>query len=726
MALVATVVLAAALPSTAGAALRAGVAVADITPANGGTTFGFVRPDVTVRGVHTRLTGRALVLDDGKSVVALLATDLGVAFEKDSLVARVADLGFTHESIMYSTTHTHSGPGDLAPWQVAQLAKAIRTAYENRVPVRAGWGGARVGDANLNRSIEAHLANHDIEQFYGQGMPDDDPFGADHSRDLDLRLLRVDRLDGRPLAAWTNFPVHPTTSTPAVDFWDADLAAAANQHLSKSVRTPDFVALYANGSLGDLMPRFDAYSPTAAMDLQGRRIARGARVAWRAAKRSLSKDVPVGVRWTRICFCGQEVEPGKRVDDKPVWGLPFLGGSEDGASIFHEAGRFEGKRTSVDDPVQGYKIPAAPGIVHESNPEVQVIRVGDRLLLGAPGEPSVEMGRRFREAVAPVLPDGVVEPVIVGLANDYIGYMTTPEEYQMQHYEGGHTVFGKYTSLAVRNSFVDLTMALSSGGSAPEPSEPAELGASDPVAPGVGDGGVEGAMVEQPEERVSRMGSIGFSWTGAADGVDRPADTPFLVLERLLGGSFRAVDSDLGLGFYWRENEGRYGAIYDVPASLAAGTYRVRVLSGSYTLESETFAVEPSTGLRVRGVAARAVRGGRTKMVVLAQNPAPDPAANLLWRPKSPAGGVARLTVGGRAVTARWSAAAKGWVARVRGTVSPGTPVTVGALRDRFGNRIAERVTVEAGKVAAVQWPPNIGVGGGRTPGPLGQGEFPP
>jgi neutral ceramidase len=722
--LFAVALVAAVVPSTAGAALRAGVAVADITPPNGGTTFGFVRPDVSVRGVHTRLTGRALVLDDGKSVVALLATDLGAPFEKDSLVARVHDLGFTHDTILYSSTHTHSGPGELAPWQVAQLAAAIRRAYETRVPVRAGWGAARVTNANQNRSIEAHLANHGIEQFYGEGMPGDDPFGADHSRDVDLRLLRVDRMDGRPLAAWTNFPVHLTTSTPAVDVWDADLAAAATQHLSESVATPDFVALYANGSLGDLMPRFDAYSPTAAMDLEGRRIARGARVAWRAAKKGLTADVPLGVRWTRTCFCGQVVDDeGHRVDDKPVWGLPFLGGSEDGASIFHEPAATEGKRTAVDDPVQGYKIPAAPGIVHESNPEVQVIRVGDRLLLGAPGEPSVEMGRRFREAVTPVLPAGVKEPVIVGLANDYIGYMTTPEEYQMQHYEGGHTVFGHYTSLLIRNTFVDLTMALSSGAGSPAPSRPAELGASEPVSPAVGDGGVAGALVEGPQERVERMGVVTLSWTGAADGVDRPADTPFLVLERATGPGFTVVDSDLGLGFYWRETEGGYGAIYDVPASLKPGAYRVRVLSGAYTLETKPFEVVPSQKLVVRGVAARAIRGGRTRLVVRAQNPAPDPGANLLWRPKSPTGGVARLVVGGRSLKARWNAKAGGWVARVRGAVAS---LEVASLRDRYGNRIAAPVTVTPGKIEPIAWPPNIGVGGGRTPGPLGQGEFPP
>src|SRR5919106_2923969 len=187
--------LVALAPAAHAAPLRAGVATADITPENGGTTFGFVRPDITVKGVHTRLLGRALVLDDGDTEVALLSTDLGVPFEKNSLVARVQDLGFTHETILYTGTHTHSGPGALAAWQVEQLARAIRKAHAERVPVRAAWGTRRVLDVNRNRSIEAHLANHGLDQFYGQGHPDDDPKGEEHSRDTRLRLLRIDRAD---------------------------------------------------------------------------------------------------------------------------------------------------------------------------------------------------------------------------------------------------------------------------------------------------------------------------------------------------------------------------------------------------------------------------------------------------------------------------------------------------------------------------------------------------
>ena len=60
-----TMLAAAGAAADATAALRAGAAVADITPQNGGTTLGFVRPDITVKGVRTRLTARALVLENG-------------------------------------------------------------------------------------------------------------------------------------------------------------------------------------------------------------------------------------------------------------------------------------------------------------------------------------------------------------------------------------------------------------------------------------------------------------------------------------------------------------------------------------------------------------------------------------------------------------------------------------------------------------------------------------
>jgi neutral ceramidase len=717
--------LVATAPTAAQAELRAGVATADITPENGGTTLGFVRPDITVKGVHTRLMGRVLVLDDGDSKVALLSTDLGFPLQKDSLVARVKDLGFTHDRILYTGTHTHSGPEDLADWQVEQLARAIRAADGSLEPVRAAWGSQRVLDVNRNRSIEAHLANHGLDQFYGQGHADDDPKGAEHSRDTRLRILRVDRVDGSPLAGWIHFPVHLTTSGPDVDIWDADLAAGATRHLEQAVAARGFTALYTNGALGDQMPRFDSYNRTSAMDLHGRRIAAKAMRAWRAAGKRLSENVDIGVRWTRQCYCGQELEPGRSVSDSPFWGASFFGGSEDGASIFHEAGSTEGRRLpeSAAHPVHGRKIIAAPGLVHDRVPEVQVIRVGDRLLLGTPGEPSVEMGRRFEDAVRPVIPAGVKDLVVVGLANGYMGYLTTPEEYDMQHYEGGHTVYGLWTSLLVRDGLVALSRALAFGRPAPEPDEPPSLGGTDPGAFPAGE--ADGEVTEQPRAVVKRIDTVPFAWTGSEGGVDRPVDEPFVSLERMRGGRWRTSDSDLGLSFIWREEGGSYTARYEVPASQPLGRHRFRIRSGSYDLQTRPFDLRRSNALRVRGV--RALRAGpATRLLVLAQNPPPTPNQAILWRPTTAWGGRAVLKVGKRRVTARWKPRRLAYVARVRGRVRKGRGVTVLKLLDADGNRIPRRVRVRVGRIAPLVWPDNIGTGDGRTPGALGEGNFPP
>jgi neutral ceramidase len=707
--------------------LLAGAAAVDITPRLGGTTLGYVRPDMPVDGVHTRLMGRALVLDDGDTEVVLLATDLAFPLSKDSLVARVADLGFTHGTVLYTGTHTHSGPERLADWQVEQLARAVREAHAAKQPARAGWGSARVSDVNRNRSIEAHLANHGQDLMYGQGQADDDPHGEEHTVDDVLRVLRVDDAAGRPLSAWVEFPVHLTASTPYNTLWDTEIAGPTLDHLAAALDAPGFVGLWANGASGDLQPRFDAWNPQVLMDLHGRRLAAGALAAWRQAGPSLDGAMPVDVRWTRACYCGQEVEPGRSVSDEAVWGLPFLGGSEDGASIFKEPLATEGRRRPAElaDPVHGRKIPAAPSRpvgVHDDVPEVQVLRLGDRVLLAAPGEPSVEMGRRFVAAVADVLPDGVQEAFVVGLANGYLGYFVTPEEYDAQHYEGGHTVFGKWTSLLARDTFRTLVTTLRDGQPAPPPAEPPSLGGTSPGQPDVGNGGVAGQLTQEPAEVVARHGLVELVWTGAQRGADRPLDTPFLLLERAAGEGWEPVTTDLGTRVVWEQAGSEYRARVDLPADAPLGTHRLRVLSGGYELTTRAFEVVPSDGLRVLGV--RLTDG---QLVFTAQNPPPDADRSVVWRPVSPSGGALTFLVGVRTHEARWDAAAGGWVAPA-GVVRSGEVVTVpvGGLVDGAGNRSGETAVLVVGQVADADWPGHIGVGGGRAPGPFGEGSFPP
>ena len=73
---------------------------------------------------------------------------------------------------------------------------------------------------------------------------------------------------------------------------------------------------------------------------------------------------------------------------------------------------------------------------------IQVLRIGAHTIVGLPFEVTIEAGRRIA-AAATANPDEHV--IVSSVANEYTGYVTTPEEYARQYYEGGHTIFGPNT-----------------------------------------------------------------------------------------------------------------------------------------------------------------------------------------------------------------------------------------------------------------------------------------
>jgi neutral ceramidase len=77
---------------------------------------------------------------------------------------------------------------------------------------------------------------------------------------------------------------------------------------------------------------------------------------------------------------------------------------------------------------------------------VQLLRIGDLAVIGLPFEITVETGRRTEEEVARALAgSGVTDVAVSSVANEYSGYAATAEEYGLQYYEGGHTLYGPLT-----------------------------------------------------------------------------------------------------------------------------------------------------------------------------------------------------------------------------------------------------------------------------------------
>lgn len=88
---------------------------------------------------------------------------------------------------------------------------------------------------------------------------------------------------------------------------------------------------------------------------------------------------------------------------------------------------------------------------------LQIVRLGALAIVCCPGEFTTTAGARLVESVADVLrPAGVRHALICTYANDYMGYVTTREEYREQCYEGGHTIFGQWTLAAFQTRFTAL------------------------------------------------------------------------------------------------------------------------------------------------------------------------------------------------------------------------------------------------------------------------------
>lgn len=95
---------------------------------------------------------------------------------------------------------------------------------------------------------------------------------------------------------------------------------------------------------------------------------------------------------------------------------------------------------------------------------LQLFRIGNLAIIGLPWEVTTMSARRLRKNLLAVLaPAGVDTVVIAGLANDYIHYLTTREEYASQQYEGASNVFGPWTLAAVQQESRRLALAMRDG-----------------------------------------------------------------------------------------------------------------------------------------------------------------------------------------------------------------------------------------------------------------------
>jgi hypothetical protein len=222
--------------------LKAGAAKADITPPIGYAMWGYgARHDAGSVGVLDPLQARALVLAVGKEKVALVSLDLGRAPPRQStqtIRAKVKDAARI-EHIFLCASHTHHGPVlELDDWPDAKhsyvrelerkLANVIIDADKNLRPARIGFASKEVP---FNRNRHSKLAEKPV--------------------DREFLVMRVEDLDGKPIAHAVNFAAHPVMREARDLRFSADYPGALAAVVEKETSAP---FLFLQGAAGDMSP----------------------------------------------------------------------------------------------------------------------------------------------------------------------------------------------------------------------------------------------------------------------------------------------------------------------------------------------------------------------------------------------------------------------------------------------------------------------------------------
>lgn len=623
----------------------------------------FLRSD----GVHTRLYARALVLRDaagGKT--ALVQTDLGaVTSEVHRAVANnVEGLGIARDRITISATHTHGGPGTVQqppahgllvgdhfdPRTFKRIVDGVTTAIVEAdlrlAPARIGIGQGYILDASVNRTLRAHAGTHtgsppvnfdpcpdpaayeaDLDALGAAGDCDHRianrrlEHGEDanhpHAIDPTVTVIRVDRTDGLPVGIWSSFAAHGTMVFGDDLRFSGDNQGVAERLIEQAIaeraraagigipQNHEIVAAYANGTEGDVAPVGSGHNRFAAMEDSGRRQARAVMEVYDGIE--MTDGVALDARWDWLYMDGEG-------GTSPV---AILGAGPDCPF---------GKDEPFPDefvPGHGRKCPFL--VLTGTGPHwfgLQVLRIGNLVIGSVPGEMSVQMGRRVKARLIENAPDGTT-PIIAGLANDYMAYLTTPEEYDVQDYEGTFTLWGREQGPLMAARLGDLADRLFDGRPNPAFVEPPDTSGTQannnsPVTqvhsyvPG---GRAAGTVVQQVPATVERGSVVQFSWVGGAPSAEGQLDERF-VETQILGadGERDTVFWDEGIETivdHDREGtEDRWGVQWDVTMDAPAGIYRFLVGGHAwadgrvfhYGVASDPFEVVASDDLAIASV----------------------------------------------------------------------------------------------------------------------------
>ncbi len=231
----------------------------DITPGLGCYLSGHFKARLA-EDVTDPLKAKALVLDDGTTVLALVVLDLiSYPLEEVRAIRELITqaIPVPAANIMISCTHTHTGPVTrvrdrqqrdeaYCEWLRTRVADAVKMAYHRLQPARLATGVGEQHDLSFCRRF--HMRDGTVATFPEKGNPDIiKPVSPIDPR---VGVLYVEDEAGHPLAVMGRFSLHYTGTDNA-----KAISADYYGHFATAVRKilgTECMVMLCNGNSGDI------------------------------------------------------------------------------------------------------------------------------------------------------------------------------------------------------------------------------------------------------------------------------------------------------------------------------------------------------------------------------------------------------------------------------------------------------------------------------------------
>jgi len=621
-----------------------GVGIYDITgPAAEEGMMGYAMPWQHTTGLLQRLWARAFVIEspcNGKRI-AFVNTDLGMVFQaiKQQVIQKLQQkYGYIYsdQNVLLTATHTHSGPGGFSTYAFYNLT-TLGFNRDNFNTISNGIVAAIERAQNHLQLVHIKIASGELNGISHNRSPES--FQLDPQSDRDrfpngydptMTLIRFDNTSGKPIGLFNWFALHGVSMNNKNGLINGDNKGYAEYLFEKDFNSHydenAFVAAFGQANSGDVSPNEYGHeggtgeAGRISIEHAGRPQYEKAKILFNNANELLIGDVDYRhefVEMDHVNIDPQYTDGKPRTTCPSAIGISMIAGTQDGEGFGKQ-----GISCNDSDPLgkllchitstscQGVKPIAIQMGTMKPYPwtpnrlPLQLVKIGNLIVIASPFELTTIAGARIRDAVAKSFPVNQYHIVISAPSNAYEQYVTTPEEYQLQRYEGASNHYGPWTLAALQQEFSRLANALKNNTAIPAGPEPLDLSKNQitiqtnvifddiPIGKKFGDVYQDVNKTYHPNDIVQAV-----FWTGHPKNDFRIQDS-FLAVQQLINNHWQTIrlDRDWDTDYAWQRKGVAYSLAtitWHIPSDITPGQYRL-VHYGNW--KSVTGKISPLTG----------------------------------------------------------------------------------------------------------------------------------